>query len=192
MDDVLAEAGVQRRRFTADEYHRLAEVGILHEDDRVELIEGEIIIMAPIGLRHAACVGLLNRELTLALGRRAFLWPQNPVRLFPDTEPQPDVVLLRERADNYAQAPAQPSDVLLLVEVADTSYRYDHRVKLPLYARSGVAELWIVDLTRDVIEMYRDRQTDAYATTMRVERGGVVAPAAFPDIVLAVDAILPP
>jgi Uma2 family endonuclease len=191
MDDVLAESGVQRRRFTAEEYHRLAEVGILHEDDRVELIEGEIIIMAPIGLRHATCVALLNRELTLALGRRAFLWPQNPVRLFPDTEPQPDVVILRERADDYAHAPARPSDVLLLVEVADTSYRYDRRVKLPLYARSGVAELWIVDLTRDLIEIYRDRQTDRYATTTQVRRGGVVAPAAFPDIVLAVDAILP-
>ena len=192
MDDVLAESGVQRRRFTADEYHRLAEVGILHEDDRVELIEGEIILMAPIGLRHAACVGRLTRELTLALGRRAFLWPQNPVRLFPDTEPQPDVVILRQRADDYAHAPAQPNDVLLLVEVADTSYRYDRRVKLPLYARSGVPEFWIVDLTHDVVEIHRDRQTGNYATTTRVGRGGVVAPAAFADIVLAVDAILPP
>ncbi len=148
--------------------------------------------MSPIGLRHAACVGRLNRELTLALGRRALLWPQNPVPLFPDTEPQPDVVILRERSDGYAHAPARPADALLLVEVADTSYRYDRRVKLPLYARSGVPELWIVDLTHDIVEMYRDRQTDGYATTTRVERGGVVSPAAFPDVVIAVDAILPP
>jgi Uma2 family endonuclease len=192
MDDVLAESGVQRRRFTVEEYHRLAEAGILHEGDRVELIEGEIISMTPIGLRHAACVGRLNRELTLALGRRALLWPQNPVQLFPDTEPQPDVVILRERPDGYAHAPAEPRDVLLLVEVADTSYRNDRRVKLPLYARSGVPEFWIVDLTHDVVETYRDRRAEDYATTLQVGRGSALTPAAFPDIVIAVDAILPP
>ena len=146
MGDVLAESGAQRRRFTVEEYHRLAEVGILRENDRVELIEGE----------------------------------------------QPDVVILRERPDGYAQAPAEPRDVLLLVEAADTSYRYDRRVKLPLYARSGVPEVWIVDLTHDVVETYRDRDAEHYATTTRVGRGGVVAPAAFPDIALVVDAILPP
>src|SRR6266851_5672561 len=138
MDDVLAESGVQRRRFTAEEYHRMGEAGILCEEDRVELIEGEIIVMSPIGLRHAACVARLTRELPVALGRRALLWPQNPVRLFPDTEPQPDIVLLRPRPDDYAHAPAQPADALLVVEVADTSYRYDRHAKLPLYARSGV------------------------------------------------------
>jgi Uma2 family endonuclease len=192
MDDVLAESGVRRRRFTAEEYHRLAEVGILREGERLELIEGEILCMSPIGLRHAACVGRLNRELTLALGRRALLWPQNPVRLFPDTEPQPDVVILRERQDGYAHAPASPADALLVVEVADTSYRYDRRVKLPLYARSGVSEMWIVDLTHDIVELHRDRQADGYATTATVGRGGMVSPAAFPDVVIAGDAILPP
>lgn len=112
-------------------------------------------------------------------------------RRFTVEELQPDIVLLRPRPDDYAHAPAQPADVLLLVEVADSSYRYDRRVKLPLYARSGVPEVWIVDLTHDVVEVYRDRTADTYASMTSVGRGGTVTPAAFPDVVLPVNDILP-
>jgi Uma2 family endonuclease len=184
------QAEAQRRRFTREEYHRMAEAGILHEDDRVELIEGEIVQMTPIGRRHAACVAELTRLLVPAIGQRALLWPQNPITLPDDTEPQPDIVLLRPRPDRYLEDDAQPADVLLLVEVADTSQRYDRMVKLPLYARAGVPEVWIVDLPAEVIEIYRRPTPTSYAQVERAGRGAAVAPAAFPDIVLPVDAIL--
>jgi Uma2 family endonuclease len=187
MDDVIARVELPRRRFTWDEYHRMAETGILGPEDRVELIEGEIITMAPLGRRHAACVAELIRRLVPAIGDRALLWPQNPVRLPHDTEPQPDIVLLRPRADRYAKDSAHPSDVLLLIEVADTTYRYDRGVKLALYARAGISETWIVDLSHDVVEVYREPARAGYAFVDRVGRGGRVAPAALPDVVLAVD-----
>jgi Uma2 family endonuclease len=191
MEDVIASNGMTRRRFTVEEYYRMAEVGILTADERVELIEGEIVEMCPIGLRHAACVAQLTRRLVLAAGDRALLWPQNPVRLPRDTEPQPDVVLLRPRADDYARSPARPQDVLLLVEVADSSYRYDRNVKLALYARAGVPEVWIVDLTRDVIEVFRDPGATTYRSIAPIGRGGTVSPAAFVDIVLAASDLMP-
>jgi Uma2 family endonuclease len=181
---------VRRRRFTREEYHRMAEAGILHEDDRVELIEGEIVQMTPIGRRHAACVAELNRLLVPAVGQRALLWPQNPITLPNETEPQPDIVLLRPRRDRYLADDAHPDDVLLLVEVADTSQRYDRLVKLPLYGRAGVPEVWIVDLPGEVIEVYRRPTPAGYAQVERVGRGSTVAPAAFPDILLPVDVIL--
>jgi len=181
---------VRRRRFTREEYHRMADAGILHEDDRVELIEGEIVLMTPIGRRHAACVAELNRLLVPAVGNRALLWPQNPITLPNESEPQPDIVLLRPRADRYRQDDARPEDVLLLVEVADTSQRYDRTVKLPLYGAAGIPEVWIVDLAGEVIEVYRRPTPSDYSQVERVGRGGVVAPGAFPDIVLPVDTIL--
>ena len=187
MDDVIAKVELPRRRFTWEEYHRMGETGVLKPRERVELIEGEIIVMTPIGPRHAACVAELNRRLVPALGNRALLWPQNPIRFPRDTEPEPDIALLRPRADRYAADSARATDVLLLIEVADTSYRYDSRVKLPLYARAGVTETWIVDLTREVVEVYREPTATGYAVSMRVERGGHVAPVALPDVVLVVD-----
>jgi Uma2 family endonuclease len=190
MDDVLATVEVRRRRFTVEEYYRMAESGILTENDRVELIEGEIVTMSPIGPRHALCVAELTRRFTIALAARTVVWPQNPVRLPRDTEPQPDVVLLQPPPDRYRRRAPQPSDVMLLVEVADTSARYDRGVKLPLYARAGIPEVWIVDFTADVVEVHREPRATGYASSLRVGRGGSVAPAAFPDIVLGADDVL--
>jgi len=192
MDDVLATVGVLRRRFTVEEYYRMAEVGILTERDRVELIQGEIIQMSPIGLRHAQCVAELNSRLVRGVGERALMWPQNPVRLFPDTEPQPDLALIPRAWSRHAVAHPGPADVLLLIEVADTSYRYDRNVKLPLYARAAVPEVWIIDLVNDVVEVFLHPRPQGYAVTTRVERGGTVAPSAFPDVVLAVGDFIPP
>jgi Uma2 family endonuclease len=191
MDDVLATVDVRRRRFTVEEYYRMAEVGILTERDRVELIEGEIIEMSPIGFRHAFCASTLITRLTRAIGDRAHIWPSNPVRLFPDTEPQPDVTFIHGPLSRYSGHPG-PADVVFLIEVADTSYRFDRYVKLPFYARAGVPEVWIVDLTHDVIEVFRQPSPSGYGSTQRIERGGSVAPLAFPDVVLAASDILPP
>ena len=157
-------------RFTVDEYHRMAEVGLLGEDDRVELLEGEIIDMSPIGSRHAACVNRLTRLLATGLGDRAIVAVQNPVRVSDLSEPQPDLAVLRARDDFYAEQLPGPADVLLLIEVADTSLAFDRHVKVPLYARAGVPEVWVVDLDGEVVEVFRGPGPEGYADAARAGR----------------------
>ena len=154
-----------RHRLDVDDYYRMAEAGILGEDDRVELIDGELIDMAPIGQSHAGVVNGLNRVFVMTCGERAVVSVQNPLRLNRLNEPQPDVVVLRPRDDFYQLGTRPgPADVLLLVEVADSSLRYDRAVKLPLYARSGIGEVWIVDLVRRVVDVHRTPSAGGYAT----------------------------
>jgi Uma2 family endonuclease len=181
---------LSRRRFNADEYERMAAAAILAEDDRVELIDGEIVEMAPIGHRHASCVNRLNRLFSLAFGDAAVVSVQNPVRLDDQSEPQPDLALLRPRADFYATGHPRPADVLLIVEVAETSGDYDRQVKLPLYARSGIPEAWLVDLQRDTVTSHRGPTADGYRTVQTLRRGEQVAPLAFSERALTVTAIL--
>src|SRR5207247_3212709 len=142
------------RRFTVDEYYRMAETGILAEDDRVELLDGEIVEMSPIGPRHAATVTRLDHLFNRLVGDRAIVRAQNPVRLDGYSEPEPDIALVTPRADFYRAEHPTPRDILLIVEVADTSLRYDRHTKLPGYARAGVPEAWLVDLTADRVERY--------------------------------------
>lgn len=181
---------VARRAFTVDEYHRMAVAGILSEDDRVELIDGEIVRMSPIGSRHAACVDRLNALLGRRLGKRAIVRVQNPIVLGRRSEPQPDLVVLRPRADFYAAQHPGPADVLLLVEVADTSGGYDRGTKLPLYARWGIPEVWIVDVGREVVEAYRGPALRSYRTRAEMGRGRRVSAAVIPRLALRVNDIL--
>src|SRR5436190_3054902 len=134
---------VTKRLFTVDEYYRMADAGILTQFDRVELIDGEIIEMSPIGVRHAECVERATTFFTDSFGRKAIVSVQNPLRLTTYTEPQPDIVVLKRRADFYKLKRRGPEDVLLVVEVADTTLRYDRNVKHPRYAAAGVSEVWI-------------------------------------------------
>ncbi len=143
---VFPSAMATRYRFTVEDYHKMAEVDILGEDDRVELIDGEIIEMAPIGRLHAVCVVRLTDLFGETLRRRAIVWAQNPIGLGERSEPQPDLALLRWRPNFYADADPRPEDVLLIIEVADTSLAYDRDIKVPLYARAGIPEVWLVDL----------------------------------------------
>ena len=189
---VIANIELPRRRFSLEEYHHMARAGILTETDRVELIDGEIIQVTSIGQRHAACVAQLTRRLTHALGDHALVWPRNPVRLPRDTEPQPDVTILRLPADDYFRHPARAEDVLWLVEVADVSYRYDRYVKLPLYARAAIPEVWIVDLTHEVVEVHRQPSSRGYGSTHTVDRAGTLTPLPFDDVVILAADILPP
>jgi len=164
MDDT--DLLLTRHKLNVDEYYRMAETGILDEDDRVELIDGELIDMAPIGQDHAATVNRLNRALVMAFGEQAIVSVQNPVRLNRFNEPQPDFAVFRPRADFYATGERPgPSDTLLVIEVADSSLRYDRTVKLPLYARAGIAEVWIVDLRRRVVDVHRTPAGDEYTTS---------------------------
>ena len=174
-----------RRCFTVEEYHRMAQVGILSEDDRVELIEGEIVLMIPIGSRHAACVDRLNHLFSRGLGQRGIVRVQNPVRLGERSEPQPDLAVLRPRADFYAPANPGPEDVLFIVEVGETSGNVDREMKVPLYARAGVPEVWLVDLGGECVEIYRNPGAQGYQEVRRVRRGERLAPHTFPDLDLA-------
>ncbi|PKB68452.1 MAG: hypothetical protein BZY81_01605 [SAR202 cluster bacterium Io17-Chloro-G4] len=181
---------VLRRRFTVDEYHLMGQVGILGEDDRVELLEGEIVEMAPIGSRYQATVDRLTELFSRRVGDSASIRVQGPVRLAGDSEPEPDLTLLRRRTDFYATAHPGPEDVLLLVEVSDSSIDYDRDVKLPHYARQGVPEVWIVDLEREAIEVYTYPATEGYSGFSQPVRGQNLVPQHFPSLDLAVDEVL--
>jgi Uma2 family endonuclease len=181
---------LERRRFTADEYFAMADAGILREDERVELIEGEIIRMTPIGSRHAASVTVLTHLLVEQAGKQAIVRVQNPVRLGDITVPQPDVAVYRARDDYYAGAHPRPEDTLLVIEVSVSTLPYDQGKKLPLYAASGVQEVWIVDLDGDVINVYREPRGRRYEVELQVRSGGVLTPAALPSVTLPADRIL--
>ena len=181
---------LRRRRFTVDDYYRIAAAGVLGEDDRVELIEGEIIEMSPIGSRHAACVNRLNRCFAGRLGDRAVVAVQNPIRVSDLSEPQPDIAVLEPRADAYAAAHPRPADILLLIEVADSSLLYDRELKAPLYALSGIRELWIVDVDARRIILFRDPSADGYATHAIADVGDTLHPLAFPDLAIEVGDIV--
>jgi Uma2 family endonuclease len=188
-EDVMA-VRVERYRFTVDDYYRMLASGILTEDSRVELIRGEVVAMSPIGSRHAACVKRLVHMLGSQLFGRAILSVQDPVRLSEDTEPQPDVALLRPRADFYASGHPGPGDVLLVVEVAEASADYDRRVKVPLYGQAGIPEAWLVDLGAGVVEVYRRPGRRGYRRVERHGRGSVLTLQAWPDVQMAVDEVL--
>ena len=179
---LAANPWVARRPITVAEYYRMAEVGILGERDRVELIEGELVAMSPIGAYHTGTVNVLNHSLVHAVGERAMVSVQNPVRLDDLSEPQPDFALLRPRPGFYREAHAQPADVLLLIEVADTSLNYDRAVKRALYARHAIPEFWIVDLTSGEVEVCRQPKADGYAAVHRVGRDGALEPELLPGV----------
>lgn len=181
---------VQKRRFSVEEYHRMAEAGILTEDDRVELIDGEIVQMTPIGRRHMAAVDCLTRRFVQGCGDRAIVRVQGTVRLGRHSEPQPDLLLLAPRPDFYRNADAGPRDVLLLVEVAETSLDYDRTTKVALYGRAGIVEYWLVDLAGRQIDVYRTPSAEGYRDVQRVTRDRQVAPAAFPELTIAVDDVV--
>jgi len=180
------------RRFTVDEYHRMAEAGILTEDERVELLDGWIVPMSPIGSPHAGCVNRLTRLLTGLLRDSAVVSVQNPVVLNDLWEPEPDVAVLDFRADGYSQAHPRPPDVRLIVEVADSSTEKDRRIKLPAYAEALVPEVWLVNLPAERIEVYQDPAAGRYATRRIIGRGASLSPLRLPDVALAADEVLGP
>jgi Uma2 family endonuclease len=177
-------------KLTADQYRRMGETGILREDDRVELLEGELYEMAPIGDWHNAGTDGLNWLLARGIGDRGIVHVQGSFRLSPHSEPEPDILVLRFRPDFYRSGPPGPQEVLLLVEVADTSLAYDRDFKLPLYARAGIPEFWIVNRARLLIELYREPEGDGYRSVSVVGRDGMVAPLAFPDLSISVAEIV--
>jgi len=187
MDDVLHAPA--RPRLDVDEYYRLGEAGVF-DDRRIELIDGDIIDMAPIGQGHESTVGGLNEVLVLACAGRAIVWPQNSLRLNRWNVPQPDFAVLRRRPDFYrtGERPG-PADVLLLVEVADSSLKFDREVKLPLYASAGIPEFWIVDVKQSALHAHRNPAGDGYTETSTHHSGDMLALALAPEIVVRLDLV---
>jgi Uma2 family endonuclease len=178
---------VSRRRFTVDEYHRMIEAGIFNENNRVELIEGELIEMAAAGGRHIATVNDLTMWFAPRLLGRAIVSVQNPVQLS-RSEPEPDVALIRPRPDRPRTAVPQAEDVFLIIEVSDASFGYDHGTKVPIYAAAGIPEVWVVDLVRRRVLVHRSPDGDLYREALVIDRG-TLPPVAFPDLAISVDEI---
>lgn len=179
-----------RRKFTVEQYHKMVESGILTEDDRVELIRGEIVEMTPIGRRHAASVNRLVTLFTQRFGDRIILSPQNPIELDNNSEPQPDIALLQPRPDFYESGHPQSSDIFLLIEVADTTVETDRDIKIPLYAEDGIVEAWLVDINNQCVEVYREPMPTGYQNVQKLQRGKTLLIQAFPDVNFMVDEIL--
>ena len=181
-----------RRKFTVAEYYRMAAEGILQPTERVELIDGVIITMPPIGMLHAAGVRRIERVLHQALGAAATISVQNPLRLDDYAEPQPDLAILRLREDDYVTAHPGPEDTLLVMEVSDSTLAFDLEVKSRRYAAAGIPEMWVMNLPGDCIDRLDLPMPAGYARHTVFRRGETLRPAALPDLELAVDDLLPP
>ena len=170
-----------RHKLDVGAYHRMA-ADVFTPEDRVELIEGDLIGMAPISTDHAGCVDELTRLVMRAYGDVAHVAVQNPVHIDRFNEPQPDVALARPRPDRYRASRPGPTDLLLVIEVAVSSLRFDRAVKLPIYARAGVPEVWIVDLVGRQVEVYRTPTGNGYAEMTTKGPADTVAPVLLPEI----------
>ena len=188
-----ADGDPRPRLFTNAEYHAMGDAGIFAPDERVQLVAGEIVVMSPMGSRHAAAIILAIEEFSTSgrLAGRASVQAQGPLALPDFSEPEPDFMLLVRRENGYALAHPRPADVLLLVEVADSTLAYDRNVKLPLYAAAGIPESWLMNLQDDVIEAHANPSPDGYRTVQRYRAGDVIAPAAFPELVIPVSQLIP-
>lgn len=181
----------QRHPITVEEYLRMGEGNVFAPDARLELIEGEIIEMAPIGPPHAGTVAILGRLLERAAGDAAVVWVQNPIRIGDRSMPQPDVALLKPRADMYTRSHPIPADVLLLIEVSDTTLRFDVATKMPLYARAGIMEAWVVDVDSAAVQVFRDPDSAGYRTSFTAAGSERLSAGAMPEVVIRVSELFP-
>lgn len=181
----------KNRKFTVAEYYRMAEVGILQLDERVELIDGAIVEMAPIGKAHASGVKKANRLFSQGLARQITVGVQDPVDLGTYAELQPDLSILRFREDAYARFHPRPEDILLIIEVSDTTLAHDREVKVAIYGRAGVPETWILNLAEDCLERFWEPGPEGYARRSIHRRGEKIRPVALPDWEVAVEDLLP-
>lgn len=190
MNAAVPEDLVRRHRLTVEEYYRMAEVGLLAPDARVELIEGEIIDMVPIGNRHSGVVDQLAGLMVAAAGQRGHVRVQNPLRLDQSSEPVPDLAVLKRRPDNYKRAHPGPADALLVVEVSESSLRFDLKSKVPLYAKHGIPEVWVVDIAAQMIHFFHSPHDTGFAHTSSTPQPGLVRLKALPDIAVDLTGLL--
>lgn len=188
LQGVVMATPIPRRQFTVEEYYRMAEIGILAPDERVELIEGEIIEMAPIGPRHLLCVNKLTKYLNLQLDDSIMVNTQNPIRLNDFSEPEPDISLIKD-AENLTEVPTSAATILA-IEVADSTLEKDRTIKQQIYANAKIPEYWIVNLPEDVVEVYRTPSGDVYQDMKVISRDESISPLLLPNLVLSADKIL--
>jgi len=182
--DILSRYQVPRHRLTVRDYHRLAEAAVLGEDDRVELLEGQLVDMSPIGPRHALATDALTELLVLAVAGRAAVRVQNPIVLDDASEPQPDFALVRRPWDGYPGAHPGPNDIHLLIEVADSSLEFDRGAKLELYAHAGIREFWIVDLTTNTVIVHRSPRHGGYDDVTTAASSGILYVESLPEVAI--------
>jgi Uma2 family endonuclease len=180
-DTARMQTEVTKKLFTVDEYYQMAAAGIIGPEERVELINGEVIQMSPIGDQHAGCVNTANKLLVRALGDDVVVSVQNPLQLDNYTEPEPDVVVLKPRPDNYRGKKARAEDVLWVIEVSDNTLRYDRTVKVDKYAAAAVPEVWVENLATDELLVFREPLGSTYAVCLTLKRSDSISPLAFPN-----------
>ncbi|MEE3716305.1 Uma2 family endonuclease [Tumidithrix elongata RA019] len=178
-----------RHRFTVEQYYKMAEVGILDITQRTELIEGEIIEMSPIGTKHAICVSDISEILTTKTIHFAHVRQQNPVHLSDRSEPQPDIALVKRPSSRYINSHPTPADIFLLIEVSDTTLKYDREIKVPLYAKATIPEVWIANLEAQTLEVYRQSDETGYQDIKQYTKGEVITLESFAEIAIAIDEI---
>lgn len=180
---------LETKKFTVEQYEQMAEIGFLQADERVELLGGNIVYMSPIGRRHAAFVSRLNKLFLGILPNDIIIWPQNPVILDNYSEPEPDLVILKAKTDFYESAKPTAEDVFLLVEISDSTLVKDRNIKIPLYAKANIQEVWLVNLNEDTVEVYRNSAGDKYNNFNIYKLGDNLSILAFPDVQIKVDQI---
>ena len=183
-------SGLRKHRFSVKEYYRMAEIGLLPPDARVELLNGEIIDKSPTGSFHGGVVSRLTRLFNKLSKNRWLVSPQNPLRLDDHSEPEPDLMLLKPAPDDYTNSHPQPDDVLLLIEVSDTTLEFDQTVKLPAYGRASIAEVWIVNLNELAVDVYREPHFTGYGRKTVLRAGEQAVPLEFPDVAVDVAELL--
>ncbi len=186
----VSTAALPRRKFTVEEYHNFTESGVFKPEERVELWEGEFVEMSPIRTRHAACVNFLLEFLRDALGKTVIISPQNPIVLNDFTEPQPDIAVLKRREDFYRTESATAADVLIAMEIADTTLKYDRETKFPRYAANGIKEAWLIDLENDRVEIHGEPNEFGYSLVKILHRGQIAESTVLPEIKITIDEIL--
>lgn len=178
-----------RRQFTVHDYARMRETGILTEDDRVELLDGAIYVMSPVGPLHVGLVNKLNKLLTRQVGDAGLVSIQNPIRLNNYSEPQPAIAILQPRDDYYTSALPAPDAVLLIIEIADSSLDYDRDEKLPRYAEANIREVWIIDVHKQIIEQYMQPLQNEYTRLHKMLFGNPITASSIPEVQLTTDQI---
>lgn len=183
-------AQLLRKKFTVSEFCQMAETGIFSDEENIELIEGEIVEMGKIGRRHAAYCDRLNDLFRDRFEKQVLIRVQSPIELNNLSQPQPDIALLRRREDYYESGHPQPHDIFLLVEIADTTIDSDREIKIPLYGKNNILETWLIDINAQCLEVYRDPSPQGYQSTQQLQRGQRIASLIFPEIAIAVNAIM--
>lgn len=172
------------KKFTIEQYHKMGESNIFHPEERLELIKGEIIKMSPVGLKHITAINRLTNLLVYELHQKALISVQNSIQLDDYSEPQPDVVLAKPRADFYGNQPIKPEDIYLLIEVSDSTIKYDRKVKIPLYAENKIEEVWLVNLNNNTLEVYREPENNSYQNFQKLNSKKAISPLAFPELMI--------